>query len=82
MKRKLTPIKAIRLKCLDCSLGNRTEIKECPVTGCPIYPYRLGKLPKETPYYDDGVSRDQHDAMAKRAREMYEKRIKKQEGDE
>ena len=44
---KLTPIKAIRAKCIDCSCGELREIRECPITKCPIWPYRMGKRPKE-----------------------------------
>lgn len=42
----LTPIKAIRKKCLLCSCGHVAEVRECPVKGCPLYPYRMGKRPK------------------------------------
>ena len=40
-----TPIKAIRAKCLDCSGDSRHEVKLCPISGCSLYPYRLGKNP-------------------------------------
>lgn len=43
----LTPIKAIRAKCLDCTNNQYTEIKECPMTECSLYPYRMGKRPKK-----------------------------------
>ena len=42
----LTPIKAIRKKCLSCSCGHVAEVRECPVKDCPLYPYRMGKRPK------------------------------------
>lgn len=42
----MTPIKAIRAKCLDCCLGQANEVKLCPVTDCSLYPYRLGHNPK------------------------------------
>ena len=38
-------LRAIKLKCLDCSSYNTNEIKECPVKNCPLYPFRLGKNP-------------------------------------
>lgn len=38
-------LRAIKLKCLDCSTYNILEIKECPVKNCPLYPFRLGKNP-------------------------------------
>lgn len=40
---KLTPLKSIRAKCLDCCCGQSAEIKNCTVEKCPLYPYRLGK---------------------------------------
>ena len=44
--KKLTPIKAIRVKCVDCSGGSYTEVTLCTVTRCPLYPYRTGHRPK------------------------------------
>jgi len=38
-----SPIKAIRQKCIDCSGGSATEVKKCTVTGCALYPFRMGK---------------------------------------
>lgn len=43
---KLTPMKAIRKKCLDCSCGQVKEIRLCPVKSCPLYGYRDGHRPK------------------------------------
>lgn len=42
----LTPIKAIRKKCLDCSGGQYSEVRNCLDTECSLYTYRLGKRPK------------------------------------
>ena len=42
----MTPLKAIRAKCLDCSCGNPNEVTLCPITECPLYEYRSGKNPK------------------------------------
>lgn len=42
----LTPIKAIRAKCLDCSNNQYSEVRNCGVGSCPLYPYRMGKRPK------------------------------------
>lgn len=41
-----TPMKSIRLKCIECSGGNKKEVSFCPVEKCPLFPYRLGKRPK------------------------------------
>ena len=43
--KRLTPLKAIRAKCLDCSGGQPSEVRECPDTECSLYPYRFGKNP-------------------------------------
>ena len=41
----MTPLKAIRQKCLDCMCGQTYEVKLCPCTDCSLYPFRLGKNP-------------------------------------
>ena len=46
-EKKLTPMKAIRQKCLDCCCGQFKEVRLCPCKECPIYPYRMGHRPKE-----------------------------------
>ena len=42
---KLTPMRAIRAKCLDCSAGSAHEVRLCPVETCALYTYRMGKNP-------------------------------------
>ena len=41
----MTPMKAIRAKCLDCCCGSSNEVRLCTVEKCPLYPYRFGKNP-------------------------------------
>ena len=41
----LTPVRAIRAKCLDCCCGSAQEVKLCPITDCSLYPYRMGHNP-------------------------------------
>ncbi len=50
----LTPIKAIRAKCLDCCGGQAKEVRLCPCENCPLYPYRMGHRPKECADTNDG----------------------------
>lgn len=38
-------IKVIRSKCLDCTCDQPLEVRLCPVTKCPLHPYRMGKDP-------------------------------------
>lgn len=40
------PLRAIRLKCLDCTCGSDTEVRECEIKACALWPYRMGKYPK------------------------------------
>ena len=39
-EKNMTPVKAIKAKCLDCCCGDRGEVKECPVKDCPLWQYR------------------------------------------
>ena len=43
---KLTPLRAIRQKCLDCSNGQFIEVRKCPIKTCALYGYRMGHKPK------------------------------------
>jgi len=43
----LTPMSAIREKCLECCTWSWREVKKCPCNDCAIYPYRFGKNPKK-----------------------------------
>ena len=40
--RRLTPLKAVRAKCLDCC-GSPSAVRECPCPECDLYPLRMGK---------------------------------------
>ena len=42
----MTPIKAIRAKCIDCCCGQIYEVTKCVCVDCPLYPYRMGHNPK------------------------------------
>ena len=45
--KRLTPMRAVRYKCLDCCCEMTKEVELCPVRDCPLWPYRLGKYPKD-----------------------------------
>ena len=47
-EKKLTPMRAIRAKCMDCSGGSFHEVRECPCVECPLYSFRSGHRPKKT----------------------------------
>ena len=63
--KRVTPMKAIRLKCLDCSCGSYNEVKLCTAVQCPLHPFREGvdsfKKKRE-------MSEDQKAALASRFR--------------
>jgi hypothetical protein len=44
---KMTPIRAIRAKCIDCCAGQPKEVRLCSIEKCPLYPYRMGHRPKD-----------------------------------
>jgi len=41
----MTPLKAIRRHCLWCANDQAYEVNLCPSAGCPLHPYRFGKMP-------------------------------------
>jgi hypothetical protein len=45
MRNHITPLQAIRKKCLDCSVFSPKEVRLCPSTDCSIYPFRFGSNP-------------------------------------
>jgi hypothetical protein len=45
-ERILTPMKAIRKNCIDCSCGSLKDVKECIIKDCTLYQYRFGKNPR------------------------------------
>jgi len=58
---KITPLKAIRLKCLDCMCGAKHEVKLCPSDDCSLFVYRFGKNPARR-----GIGRKALDIAANR----------------
>ena len=48
-----TPMKAIRMKCLQCCCNSSNEVKGCTVTGCGLYPYRFGHRPTKSATFSE-----------------------------
>lgn len=38
-----SPLKAIKMKCLDCCGYQQSEVKLCTCVDCPLYNFRTGK---------------------------------------
>lgn len=51
--RPVPPLKAIRLKCLDCSGDSAEEARKCVIPDCPLFPFRFGKNPFRTPMSEE-----------------------------
>lgn len=68
----LTPLRAIRAKCVDCSAGSMKEVRECVMLDCPIYPYRLGKSPNRKPRI---LTDEEREALRQRMAKMREKQL-------
>ena len=45
----MSPMQAIRARCLDCCAGSPHEVRLCPATSCPSWPFRTGKNPWRAP---------------------------------
>ena len=46
--KKLTPMRAIRAKCLDCSCQQPGEVRKCLVETSALWPYRMGHRPDDS----------------------------------
>lgn len=47
--KRLTPIKAIRAKCLDCCCQQPGDVRKCRIETCALWPYRMGRRPTAAP---------------------------------
>ena len=61
----MSPIKAIRAKCMDCCYDQREEVKLCPAKDCPLWPFRMGKNPNRSRNMTDEQRRAARDLLAK-----------------
>lgn len=56
----MTPMKAIRAKCLDCCCGSAHEVKLCPCQDCPLWPFRFGTNPNRVGLKNRGSFAKKH----------------------
>jgi len=79
----MTPLKAIRAKCMECSNGQPNEVKLCPIPDCSLYGLRFGKPEKGWIYVERSkvtVKRDLSDEQRERMRQNWVKKNNKQKG--
>ncbi|WP_281930905.1 hypothetical protein [Roseibium album] len=43
--KRMSPMQAIRAKCLDCSVGQPSEVRLCEAVNCSLWPFRAGQHP-------------------------------------
>lgn len=55
---KLSPLQAIRQKCLECMMFESAQVRECDITNCPNYQYRFGKNPRRKGIGNKNVSKN------------------------
>ncbi len=46
-EKNLTPMSAIRAKCMECSNFQYSEVAKCHITDCALWVYRFGKKPDQ-----------------------------------
>jgi hypothetical protein len=54
--RPMSPAEALRARCLDCCGGSQQEVRFCPATDCPSWPFRMGKNPWKKSMSDDQLA--------------------------
>lgn len=65
----MTPLKAIRAKCLDCCGDSPTEVRECrSEKTCALWPYRFGTNPGRSPR----ILSESHKAALKAGRDRHQ----------
>jgi hypothetical protein len=45
----MSPLKALRLRCIDCCAGSSLEVRLCTAVSCPAWPFRLSRNPWRAP---------------------------------
>ena len=63
---QVSPLRALRLKCLDCCNGSAQDVRLCTAIDCPSWPFRMGRNPWRIPL--DAPERAQRADRMKRNR--------------
>lgn len=68
VKENTSTMRAIRLKCMDCSAYQLNEINECNIVTCPLHPFRMGK----NPFRKRELTNEQRELLRERLRKSKE----------
>lgn len=71
----MTPLKAIRAKCLDCCIGQAQEVRMCPSQDCPLWDYRMGHNPARQGHGGKGFSPKNHNSLNENGAEEEENAV-------
>ena len=63
----MSPLKALRLRCIDCYGGSLKSVRGCTSTDCPSWPFRMGRNPWRAPASEERKQRAR-DLAARRPR--------------
>jgi hypothetical protein len=63
----MSPLKALRLRCIDCYGGSLKSVRGCTSTDCPSWPFRMGRKPWRAPASEERKQRAS-DLAARRPR--------------
>ena len=67
---KISPLKAIRKFCIECSGESSYEVERCTSKNCFLYPFRFGY----NPFSEKTVSDEQKQAARERLKNYYSNR--------
>jgi hypothetical protein len=45
----ISPLKALRARCIDCCADQPSEVRLCTAVACPSWPFRMGSNPWQAP---------------------------------
>ena len=75
----MRPLKAIRLKCLDCCCDQANEVKICEIKNCPLWPFRFGKNPKDETKEKKILSEEERIILRERLKKGREAKLYRQD---
>lgn len=62
---RLSPMKAIRAKCLDCTCDQQAEVRLCEIKTCALWRFRMGREERDELYVRKPMSEKQRMAIEK-----------------
>ena len=49
----MSPLKALRMRCIDCCAGSSLEVRLCTAVNCPSWSFRMGRNPWRAPVSEE-----------------------------